>query len=63
MPYTQRAMRKLLLLSMVISLVAIPIIASREKSGTRSLKKTALLILLFNLFFLVALRFIYSRVQ
>jgi len=56
-------MRKLLLLSMVMALILIPLIASREKSGTRSVKKTALLILLFNLFFLVALRFIYSHVQ
>ena len=56
-------MRKLLLISMVLSLIVIPILASREKSGSRSLKKTALLIVLFNLFFLVALRFVYSRVQ
>lgn len=56
-------MRKLLLLSMVIALIVIPIVASRERSGTRSVKKTALLILLFNLFFLLALRFVYSHVQ
>jgi hypothetical protein len=56
-------MRKLLLLSIVVALILIPIIASREKSGTRSVKKAALLIVLFNLFILFALRFIYSHVQ
>jgi len=56
-------MRKLLLLSIMFALILIPILASREKSGSRSLKKTALLIILFNLFFLAALRFLYSHVQ
>jgi len=56
-------MRKLLLLSMIMALVLLPILASREKTGSRAVKKTALLMLLFNLFFLVALRFIYSHVQ
>jgi len=56
-------MRKWLLLSILISLILIPILASREKSSSRAVKKTALLVFLFNLFFLIALSFIYTHVQ
>jgi hypothetical protein len=56
-------MRKALLISVVLALILIPILSSRGKTGNRSLKKTALLILLFNLFFLVVLRFVYWYVQ
>ena len=56
-------MRKLLLLSVLAALILIPILASREKSSRQAVKKTALLVFLFNLFFLIALALIYSHVQ
>ena len=54
-------MAKLLMLSVVIMMVALPVIASRDRSGRRGLRKTLYLALLFNLFYLFAMRFIYPR--
>jgi hypothetical protein len=54
---------KLLLLSIVVAMVAIPMLAARDKSGHRALQKTVLLMVAFNLFYLFAVRFIYPRLN
>lgn len=54
-------MAKLLLLSVVIAMLALPIMAGRDASARRGLKKAILLAIAFNLFYLFAVRFIYPR--
>lgn len=56
-------MQKLLLLSTVISLVALPVIASREPHPRRALKKAVVWLVLFNFFYLFAVRVIYPRLS
>jgi hypothetical protein len=43
---------KLLLLSVVIGLIALPILTARDANAQRGLKKTLLLVLAFNLLYL-----------
>jgi hypothetical protein len=54
-------MQKLLLLSVVIFLICLPILAARDRSATRSLKKTLAIVLAFNVLYWLALRFVYGR--
>ncbi len=54
-------MAKLLLLSVVIALIAIPVLTARMKNSRRGLQWTIVLIVLFNLFYLFAVRFIYPH--
>ena len=54
-------MGKWLLLSVVISLMAIPILTSRIAGARRGLQWTIILIVLFNLFYLFAVRYIYPH--
>jgi hypothetical protein len=54
-------MQKLLLLSTIISLVALPILASRDPHPKRALKKAILWIVAYNFFYLFAVRVIYPR--
>jgi hypothetical protein len=54
-------MQKLLLLSTVIALIALPVIASREPNPKKALKKTILWLIAFNFFYLFAVRVIYPR--
>ena len=56
-------MRKFLLLSLLLSMVAVPLLSGGRSSAARALKRTFLIIILFNLFFLLALSFIYPHVQ
>lgn len=56
-------MQKLLLLSVVLATVCIPILGARDRSAARALKKTLVLILVFDCFYLLALRFVFSRLQ
>ena len=56
-------MAKVLLISTVIAIVAIPVMASRAKNSTRGLRWTIVGILLFNLFYLFAIRYIYPKLQ
>jgi hypothetical protein len=55
-------MQKPLLLAVVLAIVVIPILAARDENGRRSLKKAALLTLLFNIAYLFVLRFVYWKV-
>jgi hypothetical protein len=54
-------MAKLLLLSCVIAIIAIPVVTARVKSPRRGLQLTVILIAVFNLFYLFAVRFIYPH--
>ena len=54
-------MAKLLLLSTVIAIIAVPVLMSRMRSGRRGLQWTLILIVLFNVFYLFAIRFIYPH--
>jgi hypothetical protein len=54
-------MAKLILLSVLIAMIAIPITMARVKGGRRGLQWTIILFVLFNLFYLFAVRFIYPR--
>ena len=56
-------MRKFLLFLLLVSMIVVPFLSGRERSGARSLKRMVLLIIIFNLFFLLALSLIYPRVQ
>ncbi len=54
-------MAKLLLLSCVIAIIAIPMVTARVKSPRRGLQLTLILISAFNLFYVFAVRYIYPR--
>jgi hypothetical protein len=56
-------MAKLLLLSSVLAIIAIPVVAARAKSSQRGLRWTVVGILLFNIFYFFAIRFIYPRLS
>jgi len=52
---------KLLLLSVVIALIVVPLLAGRDRNPRRGLHKTLLFMLVFNVLYLLAVRFIYPR--
>jgi hypothetical protein len=52
---------KLLLVSVVIAMIALPIVAARDASPARAVRKTLLLIFVFNLLYLIAVRFLYPH--
>jgi hypothetical protein len=54
-------MAKFVLMSIIIGTIAMPAFASRDANAMRGLKKTILLSIVFNLFYLFAVRFIYPR--
>jgi hypothetical protein len=54
-------MDKLVLLSVLLSMIALPIIASQQKNPRKALKRALTLVLAFNAFYVIALRFIYPR--
>ena len=56
-------MQKLVLLSVVIAMIYVPILAARERSPVRALKKTVLVLVVFNLVYLFVLRFVYPYLQ
>jgi len=54
-------MSKLILLSTVIGLIAIPIMAAREKNPRKGLRKAVVQMLIFQVAYLLALRFLWGR--
>ncbi len=52
-------MRNLLLRSIMLALVVIPLVAARDAHPRRALRKALVLFLGFNLFYMLALRFLY----
>jgi hypothetical protein len=51
--------QKFLLLSIVVALIAVPILAARDKSPVRAVKKTLFLVVLANAIYLLLLLFVY----
>jgi hypothetical protein len=56
-------MRKLLLLSVVLATIGFPLLAARDRSPARSLKRLLIVIIGFNLFYLLAVRFLYPHLS
>lgn len=54
-------MSKLILLSIIVAMVAIPARAAREKNARKGLRKVVIQMLVFEVFYLFALRFLYGR--
>jgi nitrate reductase NapE component len=54
-------MARLLLISILASIIALPAIAARERSHKKGLKKALFFFLAFNLFYLVSVRYLYLR--
>jgi hypothetical protein len=54
-------MSKLILMSIIIATVVIPTRAAREKNPRNGLRKAVVQMLLFEAFYLFALRFLYGR--
>ncbi len=54
-------MAKLLLVSVVFALVAIPVLASRDRSAARGLRRALLLTVAFNAAYYLALRYVLPR--
>jgi hypothetical protein len=52
---------KLVLFSVVIAMIALPILTARDSSPRRGLSRTLLLVIVFNVLYLLAVRFIYPR--
>jgi hypothetical protein len=56
-------MRKSLLMSILFAMITLPVLAARDGSGVRALKKTLFLVFLFNLFYMLGLLFVYEYVH
>jgi hypothetical protein len=56
-------MAKLLLLSVVIMMITIPVLTARDQSAKHGLRKTIILMIVFNVLYLLAVRFIYPHLQ
>ena len=54
-------MKSLLLLSVLIAIIAIPIRAAAIPNPRRALRKLAVNLILFTVFYMFALRFVYPR--
>ena len=54
-------MRTALLQSLMLAVLVIPIVAARDQRPVRGFKKALVWFVWFNLFYLVALRFLYSH--
>lgn len=54
-------MAKALLLSVLVALVVIPVLASRDRLPARALKRTILMVLAFNVLYAVGALVIYPR--
>ena len=54
-------MAKLLLVSILIAMIALPALAARDPNAQRGLKKTLVWFLAFNVFYLFAIRYLYLR--
>jgi hypothetical protein len=52
---------KLLLFSVIIMMVAVPMICASEKDARRGFQRMVLILVAYNLFYLFAVRFIYPR--
>ena len=55
-------MDKLVLLSVLLALIALPIMVSRQGNQKKAFKRALVFVLAFNAFYVLALKFIYPRV-
>jgi hypothetical protein len=56
-------MAKLLLLSVIVGVIAIPILSAGDANPRRGLRKTVAIVAVFNLLYLLAIRFIYPHLN
>lgn len=56
-------MAKLLLLSVVVMMISIPVLTARDRNARRGLKRALLLTAVFNVLYLLAIRFIYPHLN
>jgi hypothetical protein len=54
-------MAKLILLSVIIASIALPARAAKEQNPRRGLKKVITFVLVFNLLYVLAIRFLYMH--
>ena len=54
-------MGKLLLMSVMVAMVALPMRAARDGSAVRGLRKTVLWTVAFNVLYLIAVLYVYPR--
>jgi hypothetical protein len=54
-------MAKLLLISVVIMMIAMPVMTSRDRNAHRGVRRTVLFFFIFNVLYLLAVRFLYPR--
>ena len=54
-------MAKLLLLSIVIGTIAVPVLTARDANAMRGLKKTIVLMCVFDALYYLAVRYIYPH--
>ena len=54
-------MSKLILMSVLIAMIGIPAWAAREKNPRKALKQVVVRMLIFEAFYLFALRYLYGR--
>jgi hypothetical protein len=54
-------MAKALLISIIVATVAIPIWAAKDKKAHKAFKKTIFYLFVFNVFYVLALRYLYHR--
>ena len=52
---------KLLLFSVIIMMIAVPVLCAREKDPRRGFERMVLILVAYNLFYLFAVRFIYPH--
>ena len=52
---------KLLLFSVIIMMIAVPVMCASEKDARRGFQRMVLILVAYNLFYLFAVRFIYPR--
>lgn len=55
--------QKFLLLSIVVAMIGVPILAARDHSPIRAVKKTLFLIVLVNAIYLLLLLFVYPHLH
>ena len=53
-------MGKAILISILVASVALPALGARDRNGARGLKRTLLLLLVFNVFYVALLLLVYA---
>jgi hypothetical protein len=54
-------MGKLILLSVIIGNIAVPVLSARDPNAVRGFKKAIVFTFIFNVFYLLAVRYVYPR--